>query len=181
MTDLLERKLKHFFGLMDRDGSNCLELSDYLTTADQVSTTFGFALDSPENAALRGRFTRFWEDVILPMDTNGDGNVSFDEYYTAYGQGVRDSEDGYERIRPIADAIISVADSDGDGYVTREEYALALSHGFGVAAEHCEATFTLLDTDDKGFLTREQLQGAAAEYFLSTDLEAPGNNLFGKF
>lgn len=168
-ADLLERKLKHFFGLMDRDGSKTLELGDYLTTADQ---------DSAENAALRGRFTRFSEDVVLPMDANGDGSVSFEEYYTAYGQGVRDSEEGYDRIKPIANAIISVADS-GDGCVTREAYTLGLSHGFGVPAEHCDSTFTLLDTENKGFLTREQLQGAAADYFLSTELEAPGNNLSG--
>ena len=88
MSDLLDRKLRHFFTLMDRDGSDTVNSNDYLTIADSVGRVFGLPAGSPEHDELRRVFTRFWEDIIKPMDTDGNGHVSFDEYLTAYNAGV---------------------------------------------------------------------------------------------
>jgi hypothetical protein len=115
MPAFLDRKMKHFFTLMDRDGSGTLELNDYLTTADSVSSAFGMAAGSAEHNELRRAFTRFWEDIVKPMDTNGNGHVNFDEYLTAYNAGVRDDAQGYKRIRPISDAILNIADTESNG------------------------------------------------------------------
>ncbi|MEV1240876.1 EF-hand domain-containing protein [Nonomuraea sp. NPDC050022] len=181
MTDLLERKLRHFFGLMDRDGSDTLELDDYLAAADGVSASCGLAPGSPEHEAVRATFRRFWEDVIEPMDADGDGHVSFAEYVDGFTEGVLDESDGYERIRPLLDALIDIADADGDGRITGEEFARSLTHGFGVPADESAEAFALLDEEAKGHLTREELQRASTEYFLGTDPDAAANALFGRF
>ncbi|WP_433517469.1 hypothetical protein ACQP2T_19190 [Nonomuraea sp. CA-143628] len=78
MADLIERKLRHFFELMDRDGSATLELADYLTAADGVSASFGLTPGSPEYEAVRETFRRFWEDVVQPMDTDDDAPKTCD-------------------------------------------------------------------------------------------------------
>ncbi|GAA2073549.1 EF-hand domain-containing protein [Actinomadura alba] len=180
MSELLGRKLKHFFTLMDRDRSDTLELNDYLTTADSVSRSFGMATGSAEHNELRRAFTRFWEDIIKPMDTDGNGHVSFDEYRTAYNTGILDNAQGYERIRPIADAIINIADTESNGKITADNFTLALS-GYGVPEPDCRTAFAALDEDGSGFLTRNELQEATEQYFLGTDPELPGNTLFGRF
>ncbi|MFF5205996.1 EF-hand domain-containing protein [Streptosporangium sp. NPDC000396] len=181
MADFLERKLRHFFTLMDRDGSDTLELADYLGTADRVSASFGFASGSAEHEAVRGSFLSFWETVVKPADADGDGHVSFEEYFSAYGLRVVSESGGYQNVGSIGDAIISIADTDGDGEVTREEFDLVISQGFGVPADQCATAFASLDTGSKGHLTREELRRATAEYFLGTDPSAPGNSLFGRF
>jgi Ca2+-binding EF-hand superfamily protein len=180
MSQLLDRKLKHFFTLMDRDQSGTLELNDYLTTADNVRSAFGIAEGSAEHHELRQAFTRFWEDVIKPMDTNGNGHVNFDEYLTAYNAGVRDAPQGYQRMKPISDAILTIADTGSTGKVTADDFARALS-GYGVPEPECRVAFTALDKDGSGFLTSDELQTAIEEYFLGTDPELPGNALFGRF
>ncbi|GLW12456.1 calcium-binding protein [Microtetraspora sp. NBRC 13810] len=179
MADFLEQKLRHFFGLMDRDGSDTLEVEDYLHAADRVSESFGFASGSVEHKAVGDSLIGFWRHVVAPADLDGDGHVTFEEYAAAYRQGI--AADGYARIEPIGDAIISIADTDGDGKVTQEEFVRAISGGFGVPAEQCAAAFTSLDTGAKGHLTRAELQRATAEYFLGDDPAAPGNSLFGRF
>lgn len=181
MTDLLSKKLKHFFTLMDHNASGFLEHHDYVIAADRVSAAFGFTPDSAENAGLRHRYTRFWEDVVKPMDTSADQKVSFEEYLTAYNQGVRDAADGFDRISPIADAIISMADSAGTGKITIAGFTRAMAGGYGVDTHACHTTFATLDTENLGYLTRGQLQEASKEYFLSADPDAPGNGLFGTF
>ena len=180
MSEFLDRKLKHFFTLMDRDHSDTLELNDYLTTADDVGRAFGLAVGSAEHRELRRAFTRFWEDVIKPMDTDGTGQVSFGEYLTAYNKGVVDNAQGYEQIRPISDAIIEIAGAAPDGTIAAENFRLALS-GYGVPGPECRAAFTALDRDGSGFLTRDELQRAIEEYFLGTDPGLSGNTLFGRF
>jgi Ca2+-binding EF-hand superfamily protein len=181
MSDLIERKLRHFFELMDRDGSDTLELADYLASADGISASNGLVAGSETHDTLRARFRRFWEDVVEPMDTDGDGHVSFAEYLTGFTEGVLDEADGYERIRPMLDVLVDIIDADGDGRVTRAEFAGALTHGFGVPAEEGAEAFALLDEESKGHLTREELQRASAEYFLGTDPSASANSLFGRF
>lgn len=180
MPELLDRKLKHFFTLMDRDRSGTLELNDYLTTADSVGSAFGMAAGSAEHNELRRAFTRFWEDIIKPMDTDGNGHVNFDEYLTAYNAGVRDNAQGYERVKPISDAILNIADTESNGKITADSFRLALS-GYGVPEPDCRAAFAALDKDGSGFLTPDELQEAIQEYFLGTDPELPGNTLFGRF
>lgn len=180
MSELLDRKLKHFFTLMDRDGSATLELNDYLTTADNVSGAFGMAEGSPEHHELRRTFTRFWEDVIEPMDTDGDGHVRFEEYLTAYNTGVRDHPRGYELIRPIADAVLNIIDTESNGKITADDFTRTLA-GYGVPAPESRAAFSALDRDRSGFLTREEMQVAIEQYFLGTDPALPGNTLFGRF
>lgn len=181
MSDLIERKLRHFFGLMDRDGSDTLELADYLTSADGISAWAGVVAGTESHDALRGRFRRFWEDVVQPMDSDGDGHVSFAEYFTGFVEGVLDESDGYERIRPMLDVLMDIIDADGDGLITAAEFAGALTHGFGVPADESAEAFALLDGASKGHLTRAELQRASAEYFLGTDASAPATSLFGRF
>jgi hypothetical protein len=166
---------------MDRDGSDTLELADYLAAADGVSSSFGLVPGSPEFEAVRATYRRFWEDVIKPMDADDDGHVTFAEYIDGFTQGVLEESDGYERIRPLLDALIDIADTDGDGRITGEEFARGLTHGFGVPADESAEAFALLDEGAKGHLTREELQRASAQYFLGTDPDAPANALFGRF
>jgi Ca2+-binding EF-hand superfamily protein len=180
MSQFLDRKLRHFFTLMDRDRSGTLALNDYLTTADNVGRAFGMAEGSAEHRELRRAFTRFWEDVIEPMDTDGDGHVGFGEYLAAYHAGVRDDARGYDRMKPISDAVLAIADPGGTGKVTADDFALALS-GYGVPEPECRAAFTALDADGSGYLTSDELQKAIEEYFLGTDPDLPGNALFGRF
>lgn len=180
MSDLLDRKLKHFFTLMDRDGSDTVELNDYLAIADSVSRAFGMDDGSTGHQELRQVFARFWEDIIKPMDTDGNGHVTFAEYLAAYNAGVRDDPHGYERIRPISDAIINLADIESNGKITEDDFALALS-GYGVPEPECRAAFAALDKDGSGFLTPDELQEATEQYFLGTDPALPGNTLFGRF
>jgi Ca2+-binding EF-hand superfamily protein len=181
MSELLDRKLRHFFTLMNRDQSDTLELNDYLTSADNVSNSFGIAAGSAAHEGMRQEFTRFWENIIKPMDTDGDGHVNFDEYLTAYTAGVLDDPQGYESIRPIADAIIGIADIRSDGKITPDNFTLAMSAAYGIPEPECVAAFTALDKDTNGYLTRDELQNAAAQYFLGTDPDLPGNALFGRF
>jgi Ca2+-binding EF-hand superfamily protein len=115
------------------------------------------------------------------MDTDGDGHVSFAEYQAAYTAGVLDNPQGYETIRPIADAIISIADTESDGKITPDNFTRAMSSAYGIPEPECRAAFTALDKDTNGYLTRDELQNAAEQYFLGTDPELPGNTLFGRF
>lgn len=181
MSDLLDKKLKHFFTLMDRDTSNTLELNDYLTSADQVSSAFGMAAGSAEHENLRKRFAGFWENIIQPMDTNGDGHVTFEEYINAYNAAVRDNPEGYEHIQPLAEAVIALADTQATGRITADNFTTAMNAAFGVPEPETRAAFAALDTQNNGHLDHQQLHAAAQEFFLGTDPSAPANGLFGTY
>lgn len=181
MSELLDRKLRHFFSLMDRDGSGTLERNDYLTAAENVNTSFGVTAESAPHNQIREAFVRFWEDIIKPMDTDGDGHVSFDEYRSAYTAGVQDNPQGYENVRPLADAVITIADIESKGQVTPDNFTRAMSTAFGIPEPDCRTAFATLDKDANGYLTRDELQTAGAQFFIGTEAGLPGNTLFGRF
>jgi calcium-dependent protein kinase len=61
---LNDEKLQQCFSLFDKDGSGSI-------SADEVKDVLGIGKNSDE---------KIWNDIILEVDDNGDGEISFEEF-----------------------------------------------------------------------------------------------------
>jgi len=107
------------------------------------------------------------------MDSDGDQEISRDEFAAAVGRPIQDL-DGFEgAVRAAADALVQAADRDGNQVLDAAEYA-ELTTVYGASADEAARAFSRLDTDRNGVLDRAELTAAIWQFFASPDPGAAG-------
>lgn len=180
LNEVRQRKMNHLFDLLDVDDDGVIDKMDYTASADRLVNAFGFAPGSAQSQALRERYARLWDEVTLPMDTDGDERVDPDEFAVGFDRFVAQAPDGYHAlVAPVADAFYDLMDTDGDDRITRTEYIRMAQSAFRMSEAAGLAAFNRLDLDGNGWLSRDELHSANEEFFRSTDPDARGNWVFG--
>lgn len=172
-------KLNRRFDLLDADSDGYLEREDFEALAHRLVQGFTCASDSPQAQAVVKTYLEFWEGFIKPMDADGDGKVSREEFVSTVTGRVRAGDSFDRTYRPHMEAVVNLADADGDGVLSRGEF-IRLGALAGVSEEQSNRSFLQIDTDGNGSLTAQELVAAAREFYLSDDPDAVGNHLFGQ-
>lgn len=176
---LIDRKLRHLFSIIDANNDGVLELEDWVQCGNEAARACGCEHESREANALRDANTGFWNEVLLPMDTDGDGRVSLDEYLEGVRHRILDNPEGREILRRVNECFFNVADTDGDGRITRQEFCTTMSASYRIPESEMSGVYDELDPSGGNF-TRDTSYRAIQEFFLSDDPRAPGNNFFGR-
>jgi Ca2+-binding EF-hand superfamily protein len=179
ITDLQRRKLERRFEILDRDGDGKLEQADYEQVTSRMAAAFGHDPDGPPAVALRDTYLALWAALLRKMDSDGDGQISRDEFITSVARSIVAREDGFSRhIEPIAHAVLTMADTNGSGELDADEFS-RMWVAIGVPADDTARAFQQLDRDQSGRLSLDEITAAIHEYYTSVDPNAPGNALFG--
>lgn len=180
LTELQQRKLTRRFDLFDDDGNGAIERSDIEEIARNLCATYDPDVRTAAGHKVYSAYLNLWEQVMVPMDTNGDGKISRDEFMTSVGQQTRTPEDYARAFRPIIESVTELCDRDGDGVLNAEEFTSWL-RACRVSPEDADMVFGKLDRDSDGTLTVDELMTAFQEYWAGSDPNARGNWLFGRF
>jgi Ca2+-binding EF-hand superfamily protein len=108
------------------------------------------------------------------MDTNGDQEISQDEFVGAQGRAVKDRPGFDAAMRTAADALVQVADRDGKGALDPGEYT-RLAAVYGARAEEAARTFDRLDQDHNGVLDTAELALGISQFFVGDYLDGRGS------
>jgi len=174
-----ERKLRKRFRLRDTDQDGYLTWDDFEATARQLVEGFALSPDAPRSRAVMDTYREFWQQFLVPMDTDGDGRVSEQEYLAAFAGGLM-SDSSFDRVyRPHLDAVVRLADTDGDGVLSHAEFGRLMSM-YGAAEVDVTAEFDKADTNGDGQLSTDEILAVVRGFFLDDDTDTPGSRLFGK-
>merc|ERR1712116_91453 len=77
------------------------------------------------------------------------------------------------------DLIFDLHDTSGDGSIGEDEFVAVNAMG-DVTADDCKAAFKKLTSNGSGELTRDAYTKLFNEYFVSDDVNAAGNYIFGR-
>lgn len=95
--------------------------------------------------SLRDTYFALWTALLKKMDTDGDGQISRDEFVTSAARSIVAREDGFTRhIEPIAHAILTMADTNGSGELDADEFS-RIWVALGVPAADTARAFQQLD------------------------------------
>ena len=175
VSDASRQRFGGLFRSIDRNGDGFVDADDYELAVASLAQGRNLQPGSPEYDDIRMKVMRGWEELREVSDTDGDGRVAQDEY-VEYLAALTDSPEGVDRIRDIADQMITAMDSDGDGRLDLEEFA-GMMGAWGAAADKAEALFRHIDTDADGFVTRDELLASMRGFFFDADPNAP--HLYG--
>jgi Ca2+-binding EF-hand superfamily protein len=180
LTELQQRKLTRRFELFDADGNGFIERADCEEIARNLCAEYDPEMRTAAGHKVYSAYLNLWEQVMVPMDINGDGKVSRDEFMASVGQQTKTPEEYGRAFRPIIEAVTELCDRDGDGALNAEEFTGWL-RACRVSPNDADMVFSKLDRDDDGTLTVDELVIAFQEYWCSQDPNARGNWLFGPF
>lgn len=178
--DFVISKISTAFDYLDRDGDGVLTEADHHLMGRSVAEGMGYAPGSAEEQTVVDAYVRIWREVHVPMDADGDGQITKEEFVAATASLVGDEKRASSALGGLADRIMAIADRDGNGTIDLAEYtAFVRGQAPGLTPERVAEAFARMDLDGNGHLSGAELRQAVIEYFTSSDKDAPGNWYFG--
>ncbi|MFD0884666.1 EF-hand domain-containing protein [Streptosporangium algeriense] len=171
-----EQKFASLFTWFDRTGDGYLTRDDF----QQIGEVFAaVAPDENNKNALRTAFTVWWDVLGEAGAPDAQDRVGTQRFIAAMRSHVASDTETLERlVMPIIDALMRALDTDRSGTLTADEY-VRLYDALGIDPAISGAAFQRLDRNGSGTLTHEEFRAAIEEFYLSTDIEAPGNWMLG--
>lgn len=177
LTDPQKHRFDRLFDLLDADRNGVIDLADYHRLGDVSGDDLTPQPGSAAGEPIRASFTRFWDQVVRPLDSDGQGTITREQFVTALGQMAAQPEGFDTALGPAVDAVFDLMDLDGDGQVREDEYIQTLTV-FGLTPAAAQQTFAHLDNGD-GLLGRAEFRSLARDFYLSDSPDSIGNLLFG--
>ncbi|WP_067566761.1 EF-hand domain-containing protein [Nocardia acidivorans] len=151
------------FDLLDANGNGVLEEVDFQKLAERVITGSGEPPTSAKARAVMAAHQGYWQGLLAHADTNGDGVVSFEEYFAA----VTDPTANMSYLRPYAEALVAICDRNDDGMIDRAEYTNYMRVA-GFDADRAAAMFAKLDTSGVGEIAAPVWAEVICRYYTSS-------------
>ncbi|MFB4274602.1 EF-hand domain-containing protein [Nonomuraea sp. MTCD27] len=169
------------FQLMDVDQDGHITRADYENLIQRLLDAYPAQQGTPAADRLRQSYLKLWRALAYSSDADGDGKVTQEEFVNAVISGLVNRSGGFDRaIKPVAQAVLELADSDGTQTLSLPEFT-KLFETFGVSAEEAGQSFKALDVNGDGQLTSEEIIAANHAFYLSDSPADPANLLFGRY
>jgi len=152
------------FAIVDIDRNGVWQRRDGEVLARKLCETFGHAADSALGRAVAEGQRALFEAMLAHMDTNGDQEISADEFAAGLSRAVADRARFESAVRAAAATLVQVADLDGNGVLDPAEYR-RLAAVYGTSADEAEDAFGRLDLDHNGVLDPEELSLGIGQFF----------------
>jgi tellurite resistance protein TerC len=179
LTDSQRTVLSRRFAILDANGDGAWQLADYEQQARTLCAACGHAPDSPPGQAVAAGQRTLFGALLAHMDTDGDQQISPDEFAAAVGRPIQDQARFDAAVTATAQSLIQAADHDRTGVLDPAGYT-RLAAAYGASARQAADAFARLDLDRNGVLDAAELAQAFTQFFNSLDPNAPGNLAFGR-
>jgi Ca2+-binding EF-hand superfamily protein len=172
LSEFRRRKLSAGFAQLDVDGDGRLGADDVEKLIENHGDAYGFAEGTPEYEELAARTRVVWEQ-LRRFDTDGDGQVSLDEYVAGFEQFLDRREEFMETMAALVDSFYRLADRDGSGQLTEDEL-IRHYRSWNHTEEQAREAFGRLDRNGRGAISRDEWMANLEEFYFSEDPDVPG-------
>lgn len=178
LTPLQEKKLTHYFNILDFDKNGILEKQDFTNIGINLSMNLGIFEGSEEYDKLIRKSEHIWHSFKHFMQDNSQATL--DRWLDFADKNiVNGSDELYEKhVNAVTREIIQLFDTDNDGYLSLEEY-IELFVAYRIDVKYSAKSFLKLDTNSNEIISYDELLEAVRQFYRSDDKHAPGNWLFG--
>lgn len=180
MTELHQSKLEYFFSILDENGNGVLQPNDFVAVAHKLSEKLGFGAKSRMRHKLSLQATKLFVQVLTDIEKEDEqiSLVEWLQFFEYFGFEKPGYIQGY--ISRIVNYIFLLFDRNFDKYISREEYT-EMFRTYNLDPKYERESFEKLDQNGDGFISREELIKGFCDFFLSSNVNAPGNWIFGNW
>lgn len=180
LTPLQEKKLTHYFNILDFDKNGILEKQDFTNIGINLAMNLGMHDGTPEFNSLVKRSEEIWVSFRSFMRGEVDETATLAEWLEFADKNIVNGTDELynKHVNAVTSEIIRMFDTDNDGYLSLEEY-IELFVAYRIDVKYSAKSFVRLDTNSNEEISYDELLCAVREFYRSNDEKAPGNWLFG--
>ncbi|MFC8076367.1 EF-hand domain-containing protein [Streptomyces sp. NPDC057307] len=176
---IIHSKAEHYYNVFHHERDGWVGETDVYAWVGRTTREFGLAPGTVPADALQRSLLEYWKRLFVPMDTDGDGVVSRDEFLAGF-VSLENRPDDYARIvTPSAKVFVATADVDGDGELDKSEFKRLFQSSFALSDEDIDVSFADIDTDGSGSISTDELRAAIRVFHSSVDPDDRGHRLLG--
>ena len=182
LTDLLKKKLTHYFNILDYNRNGFIEKDDFQGIGENLAILWQLKPGSEKYDSIINGSVRPWRGLEESMKK---GNVSrasksdwlkFADKYIVNG-----SQEQYNRyVHSVVSGLFGFFDQNSDNFISLKEY-IDIFIAFRIEVRYSAKAFVKLDINKDGMISQKELMKAVHEFFRSNDESAKGNWLFGNW
>jgi Ca2+-binding EF-hand superfamily protein len=162
----VQDRLRRRFQRWDVDNSGSLERSDFEREASAIARQLGESPTSPKVKRLTQALVGMFEAIARDAGSSPAGTISWEQFRQVADQWMGESEENLrQQMRPMVEAVVSIADTSGNGTIERAEFTKWIS-AIGVDRSQAERTFDQIDTDGSGELSVDEVLQACVDFHL---------------
>ncbi|MFJ9624382.1 EF-hand domain-containing protein [Streptomyces sp. NPDC101181] len=171
MTTEANQRVALVFSLLDANANGVLEEDDFELMAERV-VRVARGSDQAAKDAMRAAFRRYWTTLRTQLDSNGDGEISFEEYTAC----VLSPERFDATVGVFAEALAALGDPDGDGLIERPLF-VDLMTAIGFDPANVDALFDAFGPSDGDRVRVETWVEGIKDYYAPDKAGIPGDEL----
>lgn len=176
---IIHSKARHYYNVFHHERDGWVSENDVHAWVGRTTREFRLTPGTAPADALQRSLLDYWKRLFVPMDADGDGVVSREEFLAGF-VSLGDDPDDYARIvTPSAKVFVATADVDGDGELDKSEFKRLFQSSFALSDEDIDASFADIDTDSSGSISTDELRAAIRVFHSSTDPNDRGHRLLG--
>lgn len=178
-ADSRPARLRTFFHqVLDQTGDGRISSVDLQAMAHNVCWPLELAAE--REAPVYAAFETWWQQLRTGMDTDGDGQVTCEEFVTAMLTGI-DSGPAYleQGLHVAVRAVFHAVDTNGSGHLCADEYRKVFG-GSRVHLAELNHGFRQLDHDGDGRISEDEFVRAFTDYFTARTDNTAGSQLLGR-
>ncbi|WHT22173.1 EF-hand domain-containing protein [Crossiella sp. CA-258035] len=178
-SQVQDANLGKAFDALDITKDGIITAEDFDALATQMADRLAPGAAAHRRENILAAFRDWWAQIERDADSDGDGQVSREEFIAATERGLAENPDYLEEAYlKAAESVFEAIDRDGDGQVDRGEY-IELYRSADVADDIAGAAFDRIDQNGDGVIDYAEFVAALRELFTSSDPDAPGTGLLG--
>jgi Ca2+-binding EF-hand superfamily protein len=169
---VLER-LGQRFAKWDVNGDGIIDRRDFEAEAHRILKAFNESESTPKGKQVVAGFTGMFDYLADRAGQGAQGELTPEQFAAVAVQEVINRGDaGFATVvRPVIQAILSLADADGDGQVSPNEFRTWMK-AIGVSESDAIESFKKIDVNGDGHLSIDELVIAVRKYH-SGELNVP--------
>ena len=185
ISDIQKKKIEHFFNVLDNNGNGVLQPDDFTGVGRKICELLDLKPKTKDYELTIVHSYRLFIQIMTDLGKEDEVEITVDEWNQFFESNYISELDadsapinGY--IKRTSNYIFNLFDQNKDGLISAEEFA-QMFEIYHINVSYSAESFSKLDLNNDKVISREELLQAFKEYFLSSDPEAPGNWIFGKW
>ncbi len=178
-----EKKLTHFFNILDHNKNGKLEENDFEGIGVNICINLAISPNAKEYDYLVTKSKDLYYQLIKDLGKQSGESIVLEEWLNYFDEEIISAKNVTllkNYIQITVRYVFDLYDQDHDGLITVEEFVDMFTI-YGLDSKYTAKSFIRLDANHDEVISKSELIQAVKDFFVSSDPEADGNWIFGKW
>lgn len=178
-SEIQKRKVHHLFNILDIDRNGKLQPDDFINVGRKIISQLDLDPNSRNSRLILLKAHRLFVQLLVDLD-NPDLELTLWDWVAFFRNQIESSNarilDYY--IYRTSRYIFDLFDVNKDKLISREEYSNMLTV-YNIPQNTAKLGFEELDANKDDFVSSDEMINGLKNFFKSSEMNAPGNMIFG--